>query len=405
VLLSVITPTHHPTWLDEAYRSLLYQDFDSWEWVLAPNGIDSSIPRHIMEDPRVRVCEGAYSLHNIGAIKRYACDSSNGDAFIELDHDDALMPGSTLSTIAKHIADGAGFVYSDAAYFRHPGFGAHKLGEAHDWINYPIRVYGRQLNAHRCFPLTPRCLCEVYYAPDHVRVWSRDAYYNVGGHDKDMSVGDDHDLICRTYLGKHKFVHTGGCNYLYRLHQNNTYRARSNDLWKQVEKNRTKYAGPLMREWCRREGYMILDLALELQRLGATASDWLKWYATAYNDPVGLIVCNDILQFLPGDQVPRFMDEAYKKLVPGGYLEISVPSATTQAAFLYHGAKSYHTTASFFPYCNKDLCRNPRRKCRYQLVQGIERYPSKFHRQHNLRYATIQLVALKGQRHPGKQQI
>ena len=97
--LSIFTPTHLPAHLPEAYASLLRQNHTDWEWVLVPNGGKAVIPDNIRNDPRVKVVDGGSHLYNIGALKRLACDNCSGDAFIELDHDDLLFPGNSLSAI------------------------------------------------------------------------------------------------------------------------------------------------------------------------------------------------------------------------------------------------------------------------------------------------------------------
>ena len=158
------------------------------------------LPDCIRSDPRVKIVPGG-KLHNIGAMKRRACDAATGDVFIELDHDDLLMPGNTLAEIRKQFQQGAGFVYSDTAVFRFKRetgvsrYNSFTYSEQHGWESYPISVYGRQLQATRTFEITPRSLAEIYYCPDHVRCWSRKAYYEAGGHNPDLSVCDDHEHI------------------------------------------------------------------------------------------------------------------------------------------------------------------------------------------------------------------
>jgi glycosyltransferase involved in cell wall biosynthesis len=117
MLLSLITPTHKSDHLEETYRSLKLQSYDNWEWVLVPNG-KAQIPDTVTRDKRVRVVEGGRDLHNVGALKKFACNAAKGDAFVEMDHDDLLRPGTALSNIATKLIKGAGFVYSDTAVFR-----------------------------------------------------------------------------------------------------------------------------------------------------------------------------------------------------------------------------------------------------------------------------------------------
>lgn len=62
--LSLITPTHKPDYLLEAYRSLKLQTLEDWEWVIVPNGGNIVIPEVIRQDPRVKIVDGG-QLHNV----------------------------------------------------------------------------------------------------------------------------------------------------------------------------------------------------------------------------------------------------------------------------------------------------------------------------------------------------
>ena len=154
MLLSLFTPTHKPTYIHETYTSLKLQTVTDWEWVIVPNGNNVFIPEHVRQDPRVKVIPGAENLSNVGALKRKAVDHCSGDVFIELDHDDLLVPGNSLANIKAKFQEGAGFVYSDAAVFRflpdkmwqdktEPKYKHFIYSEQHGWQNYSFKLYGR----------------------------------------------------------------------------------------------------------------------------------------------------------------------------------------------------------------------------------------------------------------------
>ena len=402
--LSIFTPTHLPTHLPEAYASLLRQNYTEWEWVLVPNGGKAIIPDNIRNDPRVKVIDGGSHLYNIGALKRLACDNCSGDAFIELDHDDLLFPGNSLSSIEKAFESGAGFVYSDVAVFTydkqnsHKNYGKFIYSEAHGWEHYPVNVYGRELVATRSFKLTPRSLCEIYYAPDHVRCWSRKAYYKAGGHNRDLSVIDDLELMIKTYLSGAPFAHTGGCHYLYRTHSENTVRGRQQQIQELSRSFKIKHTEDLIREWVSRENYDLLNIDELL------TSGW-KWERDLQHgfgfERYGAIEVKDFLQWLDGDQVTDFMNSAYEALVPGGYLIITVPDATTGIGFADPAYKSYYSKASMLPYINKKQAdKNGHVFVRFQQVLETEEYLSDWHKGEGYRHLRFHLCALKGQRQP-----
>ena len=55
--LSIITPTHRLTHLDELYESIKNQTYNDWEWVLYLNGKAKrkNLSQEIEKDPRVSI--------------------------------------------------------------------------------------------------------------------------------------------------------------------------------------------------------------------------------------------------------------------------------------------------------------------------------------------------------------
>jgi len=271
MLLSLFTPTHNPAYLREAHNSLKLQNLQEWEWIILPNGSNVTIPEDIQRDSRLRVVSGGENLHNVGALKRKACDAASGDAFIEFDHDDMLVPGESLDAIREKFMQGAGFVYSDTAVFRFKQemgldgqlkdvHSPYTYSQQHGWESYPIVANGMDLLATRCFDVSPRSLAEIYYSPDHVRSWSRKAYYEAGGHNPELSVCDDHELMIKTYLTGAPFVHTGGCHYLYRMFEHNTVILRNKQIQDITRKLREAHVQGLIQAWIKRTGFSLLDL-------------------------------------------------------------------------------------------------------------------------------------------------
>lgn len=404
--LSLITPTHKPTYLLEAYRSLQAQTVEDWEWIVLPNGTSVTIPEEIRRDARVRIVDGG-QLHNVGALKRRACDSATGDAFVELDHDDLLVPGNSLAKIREKFQDGAGFVFSDTAVFRYMGDGSRYLpfsfSPQHGWRDYPISVYGHPLRATLTFDITPRSLAEIYYCPDHVRCWSRKTYYAAGGHNPDLAVCDDHELMIKTYLTGDRFEHTGGCHYLYRMFDQNTVAIRNKLIQDTTRQLKETYLQPLISCWLKRTGYPELNLS-ELRKQDWTADrNLLQGFGV---EQFGHIIADTELQRLPGWQVREFMNEAYEALVPGGYLTIVVPEVHSGMGYGDVEWQSHYSAVSMYPYTRTAAARNNGKiQCRFQQISCLEVYPSDWHREQGFKFLRFELAALKGQRFPGPQYI
>ena len=103
---------------------------------------------------------------------------------------------------------GAHFVYSDCAFFKDK---PDKDGSRADlpfqermgWTSYRVESpmdEGQTLVANNSFPPTAQAMRSILFSPDHLRGWWKNSYKNVGGHDRELKVGDDHDLCQRFYL-------------------------------------------------------------------------------------------------------------------------------------------------------------------------------------------------------------
>ena len=404
--LSLFTPTNNPKYLVDNYKALQLQQYDNWEWVIVLNGgaMESDIDDKILDDDRVHVHPGP-DTDNIGGLKRYACNLCKSDVFIEYDHDDMLVPG-TLPKIAKKVEGGAGFVYSDAAVFEDETLKTWGYNANWGWKHYPVMVYGRRYTATQTFPITPRSLCEVYTAPDHVRAWTRDAYIRAGGHNPDLGVCDDHDLICKTYFSGAEFAHIGDCGYLYRFHPGNTVKARTEEIAMNSTTNRRKYLSGLINEWRRREGQLQIDVAYMVASKEWDPQTTFELDEQDREDAIGHIIAMDVLQHVPPANQADFFNRAYDALLPGGYLTVTVPSSSGKYALQDPRFLTRFNDNSFRYYTDRGLAKlNPEIRCRFQMIDVYDYYPDKFHENYGMKMLCVQMAALKGQWHPGRQQI
>lgn len=246
--ISVFTPACSSVYLSDCYHSLLAQSWQDWEWILLPNGPLTECRGAWSRDGRVRVLAWQPG-GNIGRLKRLACAAARGRWLVELDHDDLLAP----QCLALVAATDQEFAYSDAGLFG-PSVVPYRADLG--WRHYRQSIYGREVVSHMSFPVTARSLCEIFYAPDHVRAWRRDFYERIGGH-ASLPLADDLDLMCRTYLAGGQFHHLGGCHYLYRIHGANSWLAQNPRLQRWQARVGRRWRPALVREWCRREGLAV----------------------------------------------------------------------------------------------------------------------------------------------------
>lgn len=387
--ISIFTPTNNPEWIELPYNSIKHQLIEhpnlNVEWVIVPNN-NIDIPSHIANEPWVKILRCSSNIKNIGGLKRFACTHATGDIFIELDHDDELLPLSLIK-IKDSLKDGKdnAFIFSDTVSIKKdnktPLYSSYYGWEHYTWQNYPI---------NKTFKPNARTLCEIYYAPDHVRVWTRKAYELAGGHDESMLVGDDHDLVIRTYLAGSEFIQIEEPLYKYYIHGNNSWLQHNQAVQTQQTNNKEKYLRSLVKEWCRRENLPVIKL-----------NDIL------YNNPkqnsVGCIDIDDTLTTVAhGIKAINTLNACYNALVPGGWALIDVPSTDGRGAWCDPTHVSFWNELSFRYYTNKQYAQfAPGINCKFQQVVLKTIMPSKWHEDNNVPYVRSDMCALKGQTHPG----
>ena len=415
---SIFTPTHKADYLLDVFESLTKQTFNDWEWVLIPNGKKIIIPNAIRAHPQVRIIPAPKGLNKkgIGALKQFACSQCAGDYLVELDHDDLLTPDALEVIHATAINTGAGFIYSDFSNF-YPNDTCQVFGNAYGWQHYPVQVADREYTAMRAFATNPSSLHQIYYAPNHVRVWSREAYLKTGGHDPKLHVVDDHDLLCRTYLAGVEFAHIPQCLYLYRLQANdqNSYLQMNADIQTLQHEVANKYIYQLVMEWCRRNAYPMVDLnqtAMIPGFITLPSSHDFKNGIPLPDNSVGCIRAYDVLQQVRACQghdcdhgtdgedlcIVGIMNEIYRVLVPGGWLFCGVPASEitrNPVQMVWNNHSFLHFTDQNHAKYIQGL------QCRFQESRIWQAYASDWHEQNDRPHIYANLVALKGQEQPG----
>jgi hypothetical protein len=429
MLISVFTPTHDHARLDTAYHSLTAQTYPDWEWVVVPNHPTPSEQQHIRAhveaygDPRVVVrpwpAANAFGRleggPQVGALKRFACEACRGELFVELDHDDWLLPGALARLAEAHRQSRAGFYYSDALITGEDKESA-VFNAASGWSYYRHEHEGTDYLVARSFDVTPRSLCEIYYAPNHVRCWQKDAYWTAGGHDGRLGVADDHELLCRTYLSGAEMVLIREPLYYYLLHPGNTYLRHNEQVQKAQLHVMNRYLHPLVFEWCRRRGLPMIDLGgahnapagfQTLDRDGA-----VDYRCDVFDMPFapGTVGCFRAVDFLehfpPGDgggaDVVALMNLLYGRLAHFGWLLTATPAVAAADGTVGLGAfqdpthKSFWGENNFWYFTDRDYARYvPASRARFQAARVWTECPSAYHHSRRIPYVYADLLAVK----------
>lgn len=208
--ISYITPVYNQgESINTLYEVLCAQTVRDWEWVIVDDSTDGGatwthIKGIMKSDSRV----SAYRLTdqskgNIGKVKYFGFTMATGRYLAELDHDDAIVPECTAELIhATTIHPEAGFFYSDCIEvdenfqsLTYPEGFAFGYGKYYD-----VKIAGKVHKACDQHGINPKTIRHIVGVPNHIRMWERSIYFQLGGHNRELPIADDYELILRTFL-------------------------------------------------------------------------------------------------------------------------------------------------------------------------------------------------------------
>ena len=188
------------------YASLLAQTYRNWNWWILDDSKDNGATSEFIEklhDPRIFVIKNVTNHGTIGFNKHVIAMAADGDYLVEIDHDDELTP-DCLELLKKAFDEyeDVDFVFSHALE-EMDGIpviytGDFGLGQGYYTDDVVNGV------AYKRIPMTPDVNCltvrHIVGLPNHVRCWKKDFYHRIGGHNMEIAVLDDMDLLIRTFL-------------------------------------------------------------------------------------------------------------------------------------------------------------------------------------------------------------
>jgi len=218
--------------ITRAYHSLRAQTCTEWEMVIMDDSKtnktwDMQLRRLRHLDCRVRAFRAHHNDGFIGSVKRDVASMCRGEFLVELDHDDELLPTTLQDLITAFETDPlVGMVGSDCIelyehdlanwdYGSFYGFGFHSYYK--EWYD------NRWVHVARNGALNQYTLRHIIGVLNHVRAWRASVYYELGGHDWNLNVVDDYELILRTFVSKYRIARLP--KFLYKQYRN---RERSN---------------------------------------------------------------------------------------------------------------------------------------------------------------------------------
>jgi glycosyltransferase involved in cell wall biosynthesis len=402
--VSVFTPTHNPRYLDDCFRSLVAQSFPDWEWIVLLNGKATSwTPPE--PDPRVRVERATTRIRGVGAAKQAACELATGEILVELDHDDRLTQtaiAEVVDALASHPK--ATLAFSDFAQMNEDGSpNEDRFNLDNGWEYSPQVINGTSYLRCHAMAATPHNVGYIWYAPNHVRAFRREAYDKAGGYDATLNILDDHELMIRLYeLGD--FVHIPKCLYLQRIHRRNTQLdpITNADIQSGTIELYQGHIEHLALAWAGRAG--LACLALRAPTSVGEAEIDARFTPITINpgntrfdvgdSEVGVIKAVDILQRVP-DRA-QFLNESYRALRHAGVLLTDTPSTDGRGAFQDPSHVAFYNENSFV-YLTQAAMRPtiPTLNARLQVSHLTTYYPSQVHEQLDIPYVKGNLLAIK----------
>jgi len=409
---SIFTPSHDLKRIERAAKSLAEQEEKDFEWVICLNGKAKdkkewlskllngyNINYNIFEDS---------SITNIGYLKKVCCEKSNGEILVELDHDDELVPECLKSIWSHHEKHQADFYYSDDIDINKDGVSFAPFSAQYGWQYYTCP---RGRVASKAFEPTPISFGYIWYAPNHVRCWTKDFYEKVGGHNPEMDVLDDHELICRTYI-EGNCVRIPEPLYVYHHTGENTCSGEKNKKIQQLTVElHDKYIEDMAAKWSDLNNLKKVDLCPHRYKkegfIGVDISDYpqvdvvhdLNVAPWPFEDnSVGVFRLQDALEHLK-DPV-KTIKEIYRCLAPNGWALIEVPSTDGRGAFQDPTHVTFWNSNSFWYYTKQAQAQFIDTPVKFQLNRILNYYPTKWHETHLILYTKAHLVKLDGENIP-----
>ena len=411
---SIITPTHSPRnipFLLELYESIKDQTYENWEWILVINGDMhyAHVPPDIKNDSKIKIIR-VETNKRIGFLKNFACSQSTGDILVEVDHDD-LITFDCLEELHNAFKDDSiGFVYSnDAIYHMEDKFVPYN--PENGWTHFKAKWNNKELFVMNSFEPSSHSVSFIWYAPDHVRAWRKQVYDEIGGHNVDLEICDDHELMVRTYL-KTKFYKIEKPIYIYRITGDNTsIDHRNAEIQIKTREIFNRYAMELAEKDARDKGLLLVDLGgginarkdyITIDKHDAKIIANLDDGIPLPDNSVGVINASHILEHLK-DPI-KSMSEIHRVLVHGGWAFIEVPSTDGRGAFQDPTHVSFWNENSFLYYTDRYLAQFIRNKTiRFSKYRCETLFPNELMKNLNVCVTIAWLVAIKDdtKRFPG----
>jgi O-antigen biosynthesis protein len=247
-LVTVFTPTYRTgKRIYRPFRSLKEQTYNNWEWIIVDDSADNGKTFKMLtglakNDHRIQVFKPWEHSGVIGKLKNWACSLGNGHILVELDHDDALTDDAL-----DHVVKGfeqfpeAEFLYTDCAEIYENGTShTYRKGWAFGYGSYTdVEYKGKLYKSGNAGNINAKTIRHIVSAPNHIRAWRKSFYKSIGGHNKELHVADDYEIVVRTFLNT-RMIRVPKLCYLQYI-SDSAQEARNKDIQRHVRSIRLHY--------------------------------------------------------------------------------------------------------------------------------------------------------------------
>ena len=359
---SIITPSHNQKYLRELYDSIAAQTYENWEWILWLNNAlyEEDLDEEIREDERVKIFRTDDPSTSVGYHKHHAFHEGTGDILVEVDHDDILLP-ECLEELNKAYNENpeVGFVYTNViSYHMTDEFVPYNA--AHGWTYTKTTWRDQELYVMDSWKATSQSMAYIWYAPDHVRSWKKDIYREIGGHNVELDICDDHELMIRTYLVTEMHLIPKPL-YVYRITGDNTWLERCQRIQEETIRLGHTWSQKLAERDADKRGLLKVDIGgglfpkegyMTIDQEGGDITCDLNEGIPLPDNSVGVINASHVIEHLR-DPI-KTMSEIHRVLAHGGWAFIEVPSTDGRGAWQDPTHVSFWNEHSFWYYTDRN---------------------------------------------------
>ena len=358
---SIITPSHNQKYLKELYDSIVAQTYENWEWILWLNNAlyEEDLDEEIRKDERVKIFRTDDPSTSVGYHKHHAFHEGTGDILVEVDHDDLITPDCLEKLNVAFQDESIGFAYSDTIPY-HMTDEFVPYNASHGWKYRMMEWRGEQRHIMYSFPATSQSVSYIWYAPDHVRAWRTDIYREMGGHNVELDICDDHELMIRTYLVTEMKLIPEPL-YVYRITGDNTWLERNQAIQDETRRLGSMWSQPLAERDAEKRGLLKVDIGgglfpkegyMTIDQEGADITCDLNDGIPLPDNSVGVINASHVIEHLR-DPI-KTMREIHRVLAHGGWAFIEVPSTDGRGAWQDPTHVSFWNEHSFWYYTDRN---------------------------------------------------